>query len=510
MILAFIVIQTSLAIFIVMKVSLFTLLCFMAISSMFYIGLMNYLNKKIYSNSIHELEEVKILHKPFDITFNNKDLGQLGEVIEFLFHKSHELILGLVEKIFSILEQGIILKKKSSAIILSCESIKESIDRSCDQQENVLNSVEEITASVHESAMIAKEDVKKCDELRQIAENIIKCTNLSKAQAQNVMGSFVKLKEVSLTLEDQMIKLKHGSNSIGDVLETIRSIASKTSLLSLNAGIEAARAGEHGKGFMVVAEEIKSLSEKTGSSTETVKNEVINIQKVVNSTILASSITLKSLQDSEIQFQDLNSNLISINDQIDKMDAIIKHVTEDFNSTSLKTQEISTVLQIISVSVSSVSDQLALISQQSSAILNEQIDVQNLSATLINMSSSLEKMEKIYFLNLRLDDHRNWVKKLQSAVNAKNYNIDIALDHTLCKFGKWYFNYKPSVEEKVIFAKIDLPHQKIHQTGRVIIDAIKNKDYSKAQNYFEAQTLPLMKEIEYLFEEYKKIVISIA
>jgi methyl-accepting chemotaxis protein len=77
---------------------------------------------------------------------------------------------------------------------------------------------------------------------------------------------------------DTVSKLGVSSQQIGDVVQTITTIAAQTNLLALNATIEAARAGEAGKGFAVVAGEVKELAQETSRATEDIADRVETIQ----------------------------------------------------------------------------------------------------------------------------------------------------------------------------------------------------------------------------------------
>ncbi len=426
--------------------------------------------------------------------------------VQAAFALCHESINSLSEKIFNILDKGIFIKSKAQQAILDCKEINNATNKLSEQQENVLSTTEELNAALLETAQATTKDSERCTNLSAKAINVQNNTKISKNQAAEVTKNFTSLNDSSLMLEKNMDELLIYSNSIGNIIQSIEAIAAQTNLLALNASIEAARAGEHGRGFSVVANEVKKLAEETAIATKNVSSEIKNIQGIIKTARESSKSTINNLQNSAGSFNTLNENFDVVANEIEEMAEIVNELTDNIQNTAARTQQMHAAMENISNSIENVTFELSGIDSKVDNFQKQQQELLNLSDELTSLASSLNPMEKLYFLDARLQDHHEWVNTLEKAIKEKNTKPTLQLNHTLCKFGKWYFNYQPSAYEKSVFHRIDRPHQAIHNSGSKILAEMAKGNYHAAEQIFQNETLKSMHEVEALFEEYKSIV----
>ncbi|MEZ5459075.1 MAG: methyl-accepting chemotaxis protein [Steroidobacteraceae bacterium] len=118
---------------------------------------------------------------------------------------------------------------------------------------------------------------------RERAQQAAGTSESGRSAVQDMSVNLDHLAQESGDSARQVSELDEGANRIVGVVETIRDLANRIKLLSLNAAVEAARAGEHGRGFAVVAAEVRSLSEHSGTATREIGELAGRIRDITGS-----------------------------------------------------------------------------------------------------------------------------------------------------------------------------------------------------------------------------------
>ena len=245
---------------------------------------------------------------------NQDELGEIGQSFNIMMDR----IVGFVDTLANI---GTTLDSATENTIIACQEAKGQINSTQNELSNANISIEQMTKAV---------------EITQAyTENTITVSKDADIHATDnfkvVEQSSLQIKQLAQAIEhsaDQMTILREHGQQINSVLTVIKAVAEQTNLLALNAAIEAARAGEQGRGFAVVADEVRSLAQRTQESTGEIETVIANIRKATDEAAQQmrknadfANQGAQTIKDTEINLQVIThsfTEIISKNEQVNQ------------------------------------------------------------------------------------------------------------------------------------------------------------------------------------------------
>ncbi|NOI35642.1 methyl-accepting chemotaxis protein [Vibrio cyclitrophicus] len=270
------------------------------------------------------------------------EVGQLADKFNVFVDRLHEMMKNVTQV--------------STAMNNGAEHANTSALKRSDSVSRQQDEITMVATAVTEMATATSEIASNADNTAKSASHSVE---LSEQGFQQMAKSQSSINELSIELTSAVSiisELEEHGQQIASILATIREIAEQTNLLALNAAIEAARAGEQGRGFAVVADEVRVLSQRTHASTEEIEDKIKRLQQATSGAVKVMTQSHDMAKTSVHDVDMAGESLAQIREAIQMISDMATQIASAAEEQSLVTAEINANTE----SVREVSDVMAL------------------------------------------------------------------------------------------------------------------------------------------------------
>jgi len=303
------------------------------------IGLSNYfLLQKLLVNKLKHVAKVSNAISNHDLTA--KYVLESDDVIGEIINSFNKMSNTLREIVNELKNSSDLMHKGVDQICIVSNNTNQEIQQQHNQTQDILLSIENLVQTSQQVSDKAQQATESASLAKTEADK-------GSAIVEQTVNSISNLASAVETASESINRLEIESTNIGSVLDVIHGISEQTNLLALNAAIEAARAGEQGRGFAVVADEVRTLAQRTNESTTEIQNKIETLQTVSRDTVKVMSEGQSQASESVKTASEAGQSLNQISQSVQAITELNQQITDEASSQTGFAMDINQQMQAV-------------------------------------------------------------------------------------------------------------------------------------------------------------------